>query len=179
MLGQLPNEIPITSPSPHDIGWWGDASTSFGIGVVVGHFWGAWAWAHGIQVGPGQQFDIGWAEAVAVEMGLCMVIHHQINLTLPRTVSTLLVRFDNMGIVHVVSKGRSRSANTNNVLREIFMLLATNTLLLHTEYVESKHNVADPLSRGDIAGFLKNFPEATTKSSCSLPPHLQTLLLFV
>ncbi|OSC96257.1 hypothetical protein PYCCODRAFT_1343752, partial [Trametes coccinea BRFM310] len=52
---------------PADIGWWGDASSSFGIGVVVSQFWGVW-----VSVGPGQRFNIGWAEAVAVELGLLM-----------------------------------------------------------------------------------------------------------
>ncbi|OSC96152.1 hypothetical protein PYCCODRAFT_1333801, partial [Trametes coccinea BRFM310] len=57
---------------PADIGWWGDASSSFGIGVVVSQFWGVWHYAWRVSVGPGQRFNIGWAEAVAVELGLLM-----------------------------------------------------------------------------------------------------------
>lgn len=71
----LPNEIPLCSPHPQDIGWWGDASTSFGIGVVIGRFWAVWRWAPDFRVGPKCAFDIGWAEAVAVELGLRMALH--------------------------------------------------------------------------------------------------------
>ena len=177
MLTHLLNELPILSSLSYNIGWWGNASTSFRIGVIVRHFWGIWSWAQGVQVGPGYQFDIGWAKAVAVEMDLCMVIHYQIKATLPLSVSKLLVWSDNMGIVHVVNKGRSRSLNTNNMLREIFTLLAASALLLHTEYIKSKINIADSLSRGDTAGFLKNFPDATTKTNCCMSQHLQYLLL--
>ena len=53
-----------------DIDWWGDASTSFGIGVVVGEFFAIWKYTPGFQVGPKRAFDIGWAEAVAMELGL-------------------------------------------------------------------------------------------------------------
>lgn len=173
----LPNELPITSPQPYDIGWWGDASTSFGIGVVVGKFWGVWAWAPGVSIGPGKQFDIGWAEAVAVELGLRMVINHELLRDCAEPVSKLLVRSDNMGVVAVVNKGRSRNANTNNTLREIFSILASHRLSLYTEYVSSSANIADALSRGDVAGFLENFPRASVRTDCSLPLYLQGLLI--
>lgn len=35
IINQLPNELPLSHSAPVDIQWWGDASTSFGIGVVV------------------------------------------------------------------------------------------------------------------------------------------------
>ena len=75
LLCLLPNGIPLCSPHPVDIGWWGDASTSFGIGITIGHFWAVWHWAPGFRVGPGQAFDIGWVEAVAVELGFHMALH--------------------------------------------------------------------------------------------------------
>lgn len=75
LLSLLPNEIPLCSPHLSDIGWWGDASTSFGIGVVIGRFWAVWRWAPGFLVGPCRAFDIGWAEAVAVELGLRLALH--------------------------------------------------------------------------------------------------------
>lgn len=75
LLSYLPNRIPITDPSPIDIGWWGDASTSFGIGIVIQSRWAVWRWSPGFRVGPNRAFDIGWAEAVAVELGLRVAIH--------------------------------------------------------------------------------------------------------
>jgi hypothetical protein len=75
LLSHLPNCIPIANPSPVDIGWWGDASTSFGIGVVIQDRWAVWRWAPGFRVGPTRTFDIGWAEAVAVELGFRVALH--------------------------------------------------------------------------------------------------------
>jgi hypothetical protein len=42
MIPLLPPKLPLSCPDPLDIGWWGDVSTSFGVGVVVGAFWGGW-----------------------------------------------------------------------------------------------------------------------------------------
>jgi hypothetical protein len=36
LIKSLPNKTPLASPEPVDLKWWGDASTSFGIGVVLG-----------------------------------------------------------------------------------------------------------------------------------------------
>ncbi|KAG1774376.1 hypothetical protein EV702DRAFT_974819, partial [Suillus placidus] len=69
LLSYLPNCVPISDSSPVDIGWWGDASTSFRIGVVIQNRWAIWHWALGFSVGPNQAFDISWAEAMAVELG--------------------------------------------------------------------------------------------------------------
>ncbi|KAH9902523.1 hypothetical protein C8Q73DRAFT_635081, partial [Cubamyces lactineus] len=82
LLKKLPNEIAIASSEPADIGWWGDASSMFGIGVVVGPFWAMWAYASGIHVGPCQQYDIGWAEALAVELGLLVTQHHGLTVAI-------------------------------------------------------------------------------------------------
>ena len=54
LLIMLPPELPLSTPEPLDIGWWGDASSSFGVGVCVGHFWGVWSWTAGTKVGPCQ-----------------------------------------------------------------------------------------------------------------------------
>jgi hypothetical protein len=70
MLQSLPNEIPLAPAAPVDLQWWGNASTSFGIGVIIGSYWAVWKWAPSFKVGLRQDFDIGWAKAVAVELGL-------------------------------------------------------------------------------------------------------------
>ena len=36
ILYNVPNTIPLSSPEPIDINWWGDASTSFGVGLAIG-----------------------------------------------------------------------------------------------------------------------------------------------
>ncbi|VDC02686.1 unnamed protein product [Peniophora sp. CBMAI 1063] len=162
ILSSTPNEISLSYDTPLDIGWWGDASSSWGIGVVVGSFWAAWQWAGGVTVGPKADRDIGWAEAVAVELGLRMAIHHDLLKARPVHRSRILVRSDNMGVVAVVNKGRSRSASTNDVLKSIFRLLTAEGVLLSTEYVASRDNITDALSRGDIPSFLAGFPGVPT-----------------
>jgi hypothetical protein len=44
---------------------WADASTSWGIGLVVGGRWAAWKLANGWQ---GNGHDIGWAETIMMEL---------------------------------------------------------------------------------------------------------------
>ena len=172
LLLDLPNAVPIVDPSPVDIGWWGDASTSFGIGVVIGTHWSAWRWAPGFRVGPKQPFDIGWAEAVAVELGLRMAIHLGIISPSLSQGMHYLVRSDNAGIVAVTNKGRSRSLETNSVLKQVYRLQAENGIRLHATYVSTHSNIADALSRGDITTFLAGFPSASTPSPIPLPLHL-------
>ena len=75
-------------------------STSFGIRVVLGEFFAVWKYAPGFHVGPKRFFNIGWAEAVAVELGLRLAIQfHLLKGT------NILVRSDNSGTVSTVNKG--------------------------------------------------------------------------
>ncbi len=172
LLASTPNSRRLASFEHEDIDWWGDASTSFGVGVVIGKFWAVWRWADGLSVGPGKSFDIGWAEAIAVELGLRLALHCQV--ALPG--AHLLVRSDNAGVVAVVNKGRSRSENTNTVLKELYLLLAGHALALTAQHVTSEANIADPLSRGDIQAFIARFPSAQKKVQIPLPSHLSDKL---
>jgi hypothetical protein len=172
LLDVLPNHLPLYRDSPVDLNWWGNASSSFGIGVTIGRRWAVWKYAPGVSVGPKKQFDIGWAEAVAVELALRLAI--SCNLMHP---DHYLVCSDNAGVVSVLNKGRSRSQNTNTVLKNIYSILASSSIRLTAVYVPSRLNVADALSRGDITAFLKGFPGAHTKSTFPLPGHLAQLLV--
>jgi hypothetical protein len=183
MVHLLPSVLPLSLPDPVDIGWWGNASTSFRVRVVVGAYWGVWAlgaywgvwaWAPDTLVGPGKTYDIGWAEAVAIEIGLLMALEHN---PLPHTSSNpVLVRSDNAGVVAVINKGRSRSRTTNNVLRRVYHTLASNGRSLVAKHIAGVLNISDPLSQGNIAGFLRLFPAAHTHTSTPLPMQLRPLL---
>jgi hypothetical protein len=177
LLARLPNSVPIRSPSPVDIGWWGDASTSFGIGVVISSHWAVWQWAPGFKVGPKQAFDIGWAEAAAVELGLRVALHLGIISCSTSENSCYLVRSDNAGVVAVTNKGRSRSPETNAILKHVYQLQADSCIRLQALYVPTRSNIADALSRGDIAAFRIGFPGATDPVSIPLPPHLVNKLI--
>lgn len=141
LLHHLPNEILLKSQDIIDLNWWGDASTSFGIGIVVGEFFAVWKYAPGFQVGPKKAFDIGWAEAVAVELGLRLATQLQLLRG-----TNILVRSDNSGIVTVINKGRSRSSETNRILKHVYLLQAKSGIRLHAIYVSSRDNVSDTLS---------------------------------
>lgn len=172
LLASLPREMPLASPSVVDIQWWGDASTSFGIGIAIGQYWAVWRWAPGFKVGPKQEFDIGWAEAVAVELGLRIAIDYRMLVASSSAHSQFLVRSDNSGIVAVTNKGRSRSRETNQILKHIYLLQARHGVRIHSEYVSTRINIADALSRGDVEGFLSGFPMVTSQVSIPLPEHL-------
>jgi hypothetical protein len=82
-----PNEIQLADPEPLDINWWGDASSSFGIGKVLGNRWAVWSWAPGVMVGPGVNLPTikPNIEAYALrnsESGGYVVVHwrHTVNL---------------------------------------------------------------------------------------------------
>lgn len=125
-----------------------------------------------MRIGPKLAQDIGWAEAVAVELGLQMVI--VLNLARP---GPFLVRSDNKGVVAVINKGRSRSAATNLVLQHIYAQLARQGMYLQASYVSTHKNIADALSRGDTASFLRSFPAASTQLNITLPSHLAHFLI--
>lgn len=64
-------------------------------------------------------------------------------------------------------------------ITQIYRLLAKNQLTLVTEFVPSRDNISDALSRGDIAAFLRGFPRATVRAHITLPPHLSDKLILL
>ncbi|KZP04559.1 hypothetical protein FIBSPDRAFT_680553, partial [Athelia psychrophila] len=91
---------------------------------------------------------------VAVELGLRIAINHRLLIAASPAHSHFLVRSDNAGIVAVTNKGRSRSAETNRILKHVYLLQARHGVRICSEYVRSRDNIADALSRGDVQGFL-------------------------
>lgn len=176
LISELPRELPLARADPIDLGWWGDASSSFGVGVVVGRYWGIWRYAPSVTVGPKQMFDIGWAEAIAVEIGFIMAGHHGLLAQIPQNQPRVLVRSDNNGVVHPINRGRTRSQHTNEVLKRLYLAMAKHRVVLEATYVTSRSNIADALSRGDITAFLAGFPGGAERTDCLLPQHLAHLL---
>lgn len=174
LLLSLPNSMPLSLPEPMDLDWWGDASTSFGIGVVIGSFWAAWRWIPGSHPAPHSHFNIGWAETVAIELGVRLLIH--LGLHHHSQCRHFLVHSDNAGVVEIIKKGRCRSEKSNAILKKVFCLLAEAKISIKSDWVQSHDNVSDPLSRGDISSFLAGFPKASVKISLPLPPHLAPML---
>jgi hypothetical protein len=131
---------PIPGPAPiTDKISFSDASSGFGIGVVIGSKWQAW-WLN-----PGWKTDgrdIGWAEAVGFELpahALCAGSEPGQHFR---------VFGYNKGVVEGWRKGRSQNWETNKVFRRIHDLADSHQCLFVTRYVPSGKNPADAPSRG-------------------------------
>ncbi|KAF7319673.1 hypothetical protein MKEN_00748500 [Mycena kentingensis (nom. inval.)] len=117
-----------------------DASTSWGIGVVFDGVWDAWKLAPGWNRDPERK--IGWAEMVAVELGLRLAVRRDV-----REVH-LHLRSDNQGVIGSLDAGKARNSEQNAVLRRIVSLMRSHSIWLSTTYVPSTLNLADRPSRG-------------------------------
>ncbi|QRW22286.1 Reverse transcriptase (RNA-dependent DNA polymerase) domain-containing protein [Rhizoctonia solani] len=139
-----------------------DASTSFGIAIIVDNHWAAWRLLQGWKSG-GR--DIGWAEISALEMTLEAAIAYGLRDSL------LHFRSDNQGVVFAMAAGRSRNLEQNNAIKRIFARSSLFGLRIQTSYIASDDNPADPPSRGMPIPGMK---------SCSwaipMPEHLASFL---
>jgi hypothetical protein len=143
-------------PPPQDVGFWVDASTSWGIGIVFNGCWESWQLRSGWNK---NGRDIGWAEFVALELGILFAIAHKFSNI------HLLIHSDNQGVIYAIKGGKSRNHEQNLVLRRITDLLSTFSIHISPVYTPSAENLADKPSRG-IA--LPHLPRST---SSSLPIH--------
>jgi hypothetical protein len=133
----LEREIP-GGRSVVDVGGFSDASSSVGIGVVIGKRWRSWRLLPGWKT---DGRDIGWAEAVGMELLVRLIVHLNV---LPG----FQVHGNNTGVVEGWWVGRSRNAETNGVFRRIHDLLEECDSILVTRYVNTRSNPADGPSRG-------------------------------
>ena len=177
LVQNLLNQMPLPLPQVVNLQWWGDASTSFSIGIVVVNLWVIWKWLLGFHVGPRLNFNIGWAEAVVIELGLCMAIHLGLFLCSDPSQAILLVHSNNFGVVVVTNKGCSCGKETNITLKHVFLLQAHHHVQLRAAHVAGHDNISGTLSRGDIPGFLQGFPSAYSCLTLPLPSHLSDKLV--
>jgi hypothetical protein len=133
--GSLLSKPPLKSP----VEFWVDASSSWGIGIIFDGRWDFW------RLRPNWDRDgrnIGWAEIVAIELGLLFAIHHGYSDT------HFLIKSDNQGVIQAIEGGKSRSPEQNVVLQRITLLLSRYKLWISSSYVPSSDNLADLPSRG-------------------------------
>jgi len=89
----LAGSLATHSLIPHqklDPDMWADASTSWGIGLILGDCWAAWQLKEGWK---SSGRDIGWAESVAFKLSILWAVHAGF------CDATLTVRGDNMGMI--------------------------------------------------------------------------------
>ncbi|KAJ3563610.1 hypothetical protein NP233_g8831 [Leucocoprinus birnbaumii] len=152
----------LTPPGPlTECNIYVDASTSWGIGIIIDNAWFAlklspdWKTAGG----PPSR-DICWLETVAVEVLALILVaqglsNHRIH-----------IHSDNQGTIGAMGKGRSPNYHINMSIRRTFVTLSSALLSPSFSYIESASNPADPISRGELgsprdhrsAGGAEKFP---------------------
>lgn len=153
-----------------NIGWVGDASTEYGIGILVGKSWAQFKWLPGWQTPVASpRRTIAWAETVAVRLGLLMAA--KTHCVHGRSLSCLS---DNTTTNGVENNYRSRDFWVNQEWKVIQTLLVQLDCTVQLHYVKSKDNEADLLSRG--------FDPSKRPSKClmiDIPLDLQSSLVQV
>ena len=121
----------------HDI--WVNASTSWGVALVVGTRFQAWQLAPGWDAA-GQH--IGWAECIGLEVAMIFAVQQGWQE------ARLLVHSDNSGAIGQFLKGQSRNIDINaSIIRTEELCRAAN-LSITPIYVQLEDNRADAASRG-------------------------------
>jgi hypothetical protein len=151
---------PIPDPLPPVV--FVDASTSFGIGFLADSRWLAWCL---LPDWKSDGHDIGWAEMVAIDLGLCALIHSGL-----RNVH-IKFRSDNQGVVGALKAGRSRSLAQNDILRRLTSFVMDHDVWFSVDWVKSADNLSDNVSRGVFPTSLARF--------CFPPPLPSYLKKFV
>lgn len=146
---QPPRSISPRS-SPLDLQIWVDASTDFGIGIIFGDSWMAWPLATHWR---DSHRDIGWLEAVAIELAIQLVINRGFSH------SDILIRSDNQGAIAAFEKGRCRNYMTNLAICRSALLSHEAQLHFLFSYVPSADNLADPISRGILPSISTRIPD--------------------
>lgn len=145
--------------------WLQPLQTSYGLPYrvldwclfVVGHFWRLLlGWNRDGR-------DIGWAEMVAIELGLLFYIHQG------HSDIHFIIKSDNQDVIYTIEGGKSWNAEQNSVLQWITALLAHNKIWISSSYVPSSDNLADLPSCGLP---VPNYPCTIS----SIPPRLQPFI---
>ena len=138
-LLRIPRARTLTDRSKHTSDVWVDASTTWGIGIIIDNKWDAWEL---VQDWKSRGRDIGWAEMIALELA-CLYLE-----ALGYSNTNVVVHCDNTGVIGAYLKGKSGNAQSNLSIRRMAVVCSAVNLGLLPEYVESAKNLADQISRG-------------------------------
>lgn len=120
-----------------------DASSSFGIGIIINHEFDLFELSNRWQVSGKGTHDIGWAEFIGVELTVFFVLR-----TYDLHDTHLLINTDNQGVIGAWAKHSSCSYEQNEVLGRIICMLVSRSCFLSLKYVASAENPADAPSCG-------------------------------
>lgn len=100
---------------------WVDASTSWGIGILIDQRWMAWK-LHSGWDSDGR--DIGWAESVSVELAVLWITEQNL---IDREI---LIHGDSTGVIDSYKKGHSRNIPCNSSIQCITASLISSNLTI-------------------------------------------------
>lgn len=107
---------------------WVDASSEYGMSLLYENLWFSWRLIPGWR---GDHRDIGWLEALAIELVIQLVINHGF------VDSSVLLCSDNQGAIAAFEKCRSRNFMTNLCIHRSALLSHEARLSLNFSYVTS------------------------------------------
>jgi len=146
-----------------DMGIFVDASTSWGIGIVIDQRW------IGFQLSPHWKIpgrDITWLETLAIEILFGIIASLGINNR------NLLIHSDNQGTIGAMAKGRSPNFHINLSVRRTYTILSSILVVPTIIYIPSAENPADPISRGELG-----HPSLRLQTPFMLPEELQPFFI--
>lgn len=171
-LGTFDSRPLIPSPKAVDVAWVGDASSSFGIGILIGRHWACFRLTEGwqsVNLRDGKR-SIAWAETVAVRLGILVLKKLQ-----PVAGKRFFVWTDNTTSQAAVTKRKSKDEWVNDEWKRIQRLLTLVSCEIVAKRVTSRSNTADALSRGHL-GELSWFEEVRIEIPVDLEPILQQVV---
>lgn len=142
-LGSFKHLRLIASPEPVEVKWVGDASTSYGIGVLLGKRWLQVRMTAAWHEADEDRKHINYLETVAIRLGLLMVLAMNC-----KPGQTLIVWTDNTTAQAAITNRRSKNRAVNEEWKCIQSLLIHSQLDIVAKRVTSEDNTADKLSRG-------------------------------
>jgi len=148
---------------PLDMGIFVDASTSWGIGIIIEGRWIGFQLATHWKI-PGQ--DITWLETLTVEILSGIIASLDLNNC------TLLIHSDNQGTIGAMDKGRSPNLHINLSVHHTFATLSSILVVPFFIYVPSAKNPADPISCGETGP-----PLLRLQTSFTLPEELSEFFI--
>lgn len=150
-----------------NVGWVGDASSSFGIGIIIGECWAQFSWLPD-WANPVDQpkRTIAWAETVAVRLGLLMLFEKHKVAGFSFSCLT-----DNTTTEGAARNRKSRDFWVNNEWKYVQSLLVEHDCDINLVRVISADNSADRLSRG-----LASSKSDQNMITINIPPDLSPLL---
>jgi hypothetical protein len=137
----------MPNPAPTEIGWVGDASTGFGIGILIGRRWAQFQLAEEWMTIKRHSGGIAWLETIAIRLGLLMLDSLGI-----KQGKTFIVWTDNTTTENAIRKRKSKDPSVNEEWKIIQDLLVKLQVDLEPRRVTSDGNAADGLSRGIRTG---------------------------